>query len=75
MGISNGLGALAGLGGFLTEHLTAEVNHAEVPQLQLLHFKGPNGWQMCFLIAMAIDLFGVAFFVIFASGEIQVAIC
>ncbi|KAK0416489.1 hypothetical protein QR680_012519 [Steinernema hermaphroditum] len=56
MGFSNGFGALAGIGGFLTEHLTKD---------------NPEGWQACFLVAMCVDLFGFAFFAIFASGEVQ----
>uniref|UniRef100_A0A1I8AR58 MFS domain-containing protein n=1 Tax=Steinernema glaseri TaxID=37863 RepID=A0A1I8AR58_9BILA len=56
MGFSNGFGALAGIGGFLTEHLTKD---------------NPEGWQACFLVAMCVDLFGFAFFAIFASGEEQ----
>ncbi|TKR77328.1 hypothetical protein L596_018323 [Steinernema carpocapsae] len=56
MGFSNGFGALAGIGGFLTEHLTKD---------------NPEGWQACFLVAMGVDLFGFAFFAIFSDGEIQ----
>lgn len=56
MGFSNGFGALAGLGGFITQHLT--VNN-------------PGGWKYCFLLAMSVDIFGTVFFLLFAEGEIQ----
>ncbi|KAK6015403.1 hypothetical protein OSTOST_19172 [Ostertagia ostertagi] len=56
MGLSNGFGALAGLSGFITQHLT--VNN-------------PAGWKYCFLLAMSVDIFGIIFFLLFAKGEIQ----
>uniref|UniRef100_A0A0K0F7P0 Vesicular glutamate transporter (inferred by orthology to a D. melanogaster protein) n=1 Tax=Strongyloides venezuelensis TaxID=75913 RepID=A0A0K0F7P0_STRVS len=56
MGISNGVGALAGLGNIVTEHLTAH---------------DPAGWKECFLVAMGIDLFAAVTFLIFGSGELQ----
>ncbi|KAK6051981.1 hypothetical protein COOONC_10515 [Cooperia oncophora] len=56
MGLSNGFGALAGLSGFITQHLT--VNN-------------PAGWKYCFLLAMSVDIFGIIFFLLFAKGEVQ----
>ncbi|EYC19031.1 hypothetical protein Y032_0025g1127 [Ancylostoma ceylanicum] len=56
MGFSNGFGALAGIGNFVTQHLTAN---------------NPSGWKYCFLLAMSIDVFGIIFFLIFGQGEVQ----
>ncbi|MFH4977021.1 hypothetical protein AB6A40_003730 [Gnathostoma spinigerum] len=56
MGFSNGVGALAGISGLVSEHLTAD---------------GPAGWRTCFLLAMCIDLVGLITFVVFGSGELQ----
>ncbi|KAK0416444.1 hypothetical protein QR680_012488 [Steinernema hermaphroditum] len=56
MGFSNGVGALAGLGGFFTEHIIKD---------------NPTGWQMCFLMAMGVDLVGLLVFLLLGSGEIQ----
>ncbi|RCN51264.1 transporter, major facilitator family protein [Ancylostoma caninum] len=56
MGFSNGFGALAGIGNFVTQHLTAN---------------NPSGWKYCFLLAMSIDVFGIIFFLIFGEGEVQ----
>lgn len=56
MGLSNGFGALAGVGGFVTQNLTNN---------------NPEGWTYCFLLAMSVDLFGIIFFLIFGKGEIQ----
>ncbi|KJH48118.1 transporter, major facilitator family protein [Dictyocaulus viviparus] len=56
MGFTNGFGALAGMGGFITQHLT---------------LNNPAGWKYCFLLAMAVDVFGLIFFLLFAKGEVQ----
>lgn len=56
MGFSNGIGALAGMGGIITQNLTAD---------------NPAGWKWCFLLAMAVDLFGIIFYLLFAKGEVQ----
>ncbi|TKR77280.1 hypothetical protein L596_018281 [Steinernema carpocapsae] len=57
MGFSNGVGALAGIGGFFTEHITRD--------------NPTSGWQQCFLMAMAVDLVGLVTFLLLGSGEIQ----
>ncbi|CAI4230656.1 unnamed protein product [Auanema sp. JU1783] len=56
MGFSNGLGALAGMGGIITQNLTAD---------------NPGGWKYCFLLAVGVDLFGLIFYLIFAKGDVQ----
>ncbi|KAE9415051.1 hypothetical protein Angca_009018, partial [Angiostrongylus cantonensis] len=56
MGFTNGFGALAGIGGFITQHLT---------------LNNPEGWMYCFLLAMTVDIFGTLFFLLFAEGEVQ----
>uniref|UniRef100_A0A1I7X3F2 MFS domain-containing protein n=1 Tax=Heterorhabditis bacteriophora TaxID=37862 RepID=A0A1I7X3F2_HETBA len=56
MGFSNGFGALAGMGGIITQNLTAE---------------NPGGWKYCFLLAMGVDIFGIIFYILFAKGEVQ----
>lgn len=60
MGISNGIGTLAGLTcPFVVEILTANNNHR-------------NGWVTVFLLASLIHFTGITFYAIYASGEIQV---
>ncbi|KAJ1364577.1 putative vesicular glutamate transporter vglu-3 [Parelaphostrongylus tenuis] len=56
MGFTNGIGALAGIGGFITQHLT---------------LNNPGGWKYCFLLAVTVDVIGVLFFLLFAEGEVQ----
>ncbi|CAJ0941046.1 unnamed protein product, partial [Mesorhabditis belari] len=56
MGFSNGIGALAGVGSMITNNLTHD---------------NPAGWKWVFLLAMVVDLIGIAFFLIFAKGEVQ----
>ncbi|ETN78391.1 transporter, major facilitator family protein [Necator americanus] len=75
MGFSNGFGALAGMGGFITQHLTANVSFG-IESLYKRNFPAkirgnPSGWKYCFLLAMCVDLFGIIFFLLFAQGEVQ----
>lgn len=55
MGIANGLGAIAGVGGIVTNSMT---------------FENPDGWKWVFLLAMSIDICGIIFFLIFAKGDV-----
>ncbi|PAV62401.1 hypothetical protein WR25_00560 [Diploscapter pachys] len=55
MGLSNGIGALAGMGGLITNNLTSD---------------NPSGWMWCFLLAMGVDVFGIFFYLIFARGHV-----
>ncbi|PAV68319.1 hypothetical protein WR25_12958 [Diploscapter pachys] len=55
MGLSNGIGALAGMGGLITNNLTSD---------------NPSGWMWCFLLAMGVDVLGIFFYLIFARGHV-----
>nr|CAG4650107.1 EOG090X04X8 [Sida crystallina] len=58
MGISNGFGTLSGMFcPIVVESLTKK--------------KSPEEWQTVFVIAAVIHFFGVAFYAVFASGELQ----
>ncbi|VDN40417.1 unnamed protein product [Gongylonema pulchrum] len=58
MGISNGIGAFAGVSGFILEHLVAAQGNAV-------------GWRISFLIAAGVDLTALITFALFAKGELQ----
>ncbi|CAL2036400.1 unnamed protein product [Caenorhabditis brenneri] len=55
MGVSNGLGAIAGVGSIVTNSMT---------------FENPDGWKWVFLLAMSIDICGIIFFLVFAKGDV-----
>jgi hypothetical protein len=63
MGISNGVGTFSGMiCPITTEQITK--NHDSMENIM-------SEWQKVFLIASSIHFFGVIFYAIFASGEIQ----
>ena len=63
MGISNGVGTLSGMiCPITTEQITKD--HSSQATLE-------NEWHHVFLIASSIHFIGVAFYAVFASGELQ----
>ena len=68
MGISNGVGTFAGM---ICPIVTEQITKDETPDIAPTMEETSHMWQKVFIIAAAVHFFGVIFYAIFASGELQ----
>merc|ERR1712038_646133 len=71
MGISNGVGTFAGMICPITTEQITKKHSGPAADPELQHKLLMQDWQHVFLIASSIHFFGVIFYAIFASGELQ----